>query len=224
MPCCDGCQTVPTHEDRPSSSWRRALVTALGVNLALFVAEMVLGAVARSVALQADALDFLGDAANFAISLGVVGMAREWRSRAALAKGITMLAFAVWVVGMTAWHAWTRTLPHAATMGIVGVGALAANGGRATMLSRFRGEDANMRAVWICARNDAIGNAAVLLAAIGVFGTGTGWPDVVVAGIMAALGFAGGTEVLRQASRELRAPRPKWSPVSDTLTIGERVT
>jgi Co/Zn/Cd efflux system component len=137
-----------------------------------------------SASLQADALDFFGDAANYAISLGAAGMALQWRARAALVKGGTLLAFALWVLGSTAWHAWFGTVPQAELMGVVRIAALLANRGVALMLYRFRGSDANMRSVWIWSRNDAIGNLAVMLAATGVFGTGTGWLDVVVAAIM----------------------------------------
>ena len=139
--------------------------------------------------MQADALDFFGDAANYAISLGVVGMALAWRARAALIKGSTMIAFALWVLGNTAWHAMHGMLPQAVVMGAVCVAALIANGGVALMLYRFRSGDANMRSVWICWRNDAIGNLAVLFAALGVFGTDTGWPDVIVAAIMGGFGL-----------------------------------
>jgi Co/Zn/Cd efflux system component len=186
-----------------SPRWRRALWIALTVNAGFFVAEIVAGAAAGSAALQADALDFLGDAANYAISLGVVGMALTWRSRAALLKGWTLIALALWVLGSTAWHAWFGTLPRAEVMGIVGTTALLANGGVALMLYRFRAGDANMRSVWICSRNDVIGNLAVMLAAAGVFGTGTGWPDVIVAAIMSGLGLSGGLSIIRRARGEL---------------------
>jgi Co/Zn/Cd efflux system component len=178
MACChdDRCSAPGTAPDGPR--WRQALWIALGVNAGFFLAEIAAGVAAGSAALQADALDFLGDAANYAVSLGVAGMALAWRSRAGLAKGGTLIAFALWVLGGTAWHALHGTLPQAEVMGAVGVAALAANAGVALMLYRFRGGDANMRSVWICSRNDAIGNAAVVLAAAGVFGTGTGWPDV----------------------------------------------
>jgi Co/Zn/Cd efflux system component len=201
--CCNHCSSPPSQDPR----WRRVLWVALCVNAGFFVAEIVAGAAAGSSALQADALDFLGDAANYAISLGVVGMALTWRSRAAIAKGGTMIAFAVWVLANTAWHAFHGTLPQAEVMGTVGIAALIANGGVALMLYRFRTGDANMRAVWICSRNDAIGNAAVVLAALGVFGTGTGWPDVIVATIMGGLGLWGGWQIVSQARGELRAER-----------------
>lgn len=188
-----------------SPQWRRALWIALAVNGAFFVAEIVAGAAAGSAALQADALDFFGDTANYAISLGVAGMALGWRARAALAKGGTLILFALWVLGSTAWHAYSGTLPHATVMGVVGIAALVANGGVALMLYRFRTGDANMRSVWICSRNDALGNLAVLLAAMGVFGTGTGWPDVIVAALMGGLGLWGGWQIVSQARSEIRS-------------------
>ncbi|MFZ1412964.1 MAG: cation transporter [Defluviicoccus sp.] len=190
-----------------SPKWRRALWIALFVNAVFFAAEIVAGVAAGSAALQADALDFFGDAGNYAISLGVAGMALTWRARAALAKGGTLMVFAVWVLGSTAWHAFYGTLPRAEVMGLVGIGALIANGGVALMLYRFRTGDANMRSVWICSRNDAVGNAAVLLAAMGVFGTGTGGPDVIVAAIMGGLGLWGGWQVVGQARGELNSER-----------------
>jgi Co/Zn/Cd efflux system component len=187
-----------------SPAWRRALWIALAVNAGMFLAEIVAGLAAGSSALQADALDFLGDTANYAISLSVVSMALTWRSRAALLKGTTLGLLGLWVLASTLWHAYTSTLPRAEVMGVVGVLALLTNGGVALMLYRFRGGDANMRSVWICSRNDAIGNVAVLLAALGVFGTGTGWPDFTVASIMAALGITGGFQIVRHAWGELR--------------------
>ena len=134
-------------------------------------------------------------------------MALAWRAWAALAKGASLGVLALWVIATTVWHAVAGTLPSAETMGAVGVLALAANAGVALMLYRWRGGDANMRSVWICSRNDAIGNAAVVLAAAGVFGTGTGWPDIIVASVMAALGVSGGWQIMRQATGELRAER-----------------
>jgi Co/Zn/Cd efflux system component len=206
MACCHdpACSAAANAKTLNSPKWRRALWLALLINAGFFVAEMVAGAAAGSASLQADALDFFGDAANYAISLGVAGMALQWRARAAIAKGGTLLAFALWVIASTAWHAFYGTLPRAEVMGVVGVAALIANGGVAVMLYQFRTGDANMRSVWICSRNDAIGNSAVLLAAMGVFGTGTGWPDVIVAAIMGGLGLWGGWQIVGQARRELR--------------------
>ncbi|MFC7738076.1 cation transporter [Roseomonas sp. GCM10028921] len=207
MACChvDHCSSrAPQALNSPA--WRRALWIALAVNGVFFLAEIVAGAAAGSASLMADALDFFGDTANYAISLGVAGMAIAWRARAALMKGWTLVVFAAWVLGSTVWHALAGTLPRAGVMGIVGLAALLANGGVALMLYRFREGDANMRSVWICSRNDAIGNLAVVLAAAGVFGTGTGWPDVIVAAIMGGLGLQGGWQIIRQARAELQQP------------------
>jgi Co/Zn/Cd efflux system component len=180
---------------------------ALAINLAMFAGEIVAGIASGSRSLQADALDFLGDSANYAISLGVAGMALGWRSRAALLKGGTILAFGLYVLVTTILAALGGRIPQAETMGIVGVIALIANGSVAFMLYRYRCGDANMRSVWICSRNDAIGNFAVLLAAAGVVGTGTAWPDLAVALIMAALGIWGGLQIISQARAELW-PKP----------------
>jgi Co/Zn/Cd efflux system component len=219
MTCChdECCASSGTASQRDSPGWRRALWIALAVNAGFFLAEIVAGAAAGSAALQADALDFFGDAANYAISLGVAGMLLAWRSRAALLKGSTLLVFALWVLGNTAWHAWWGTLPQAEVMGAVGAAALAANGGVALMFYRFRGGDANMRSVWLCARNDAVGNLAVMLAAIGVFGTGSLWPDAIVAAIMGMLGLSAGWQIVRQARGELTAGSlPEGAAVSSS--------
>ena len=183
---------------------------AFAINVVMFAGEIGAGIASGSRSLQADALDFLGDAANYAISLGVAGMALGWRSRAALLKGGTILAFGLYVLVTTILAALDGTVPHAGTMGIVGIIALVANGSVALMLYRYRSGDANMRSVWICSRNDAIGNLAVLLAAAGVIGTGTAWPDLAVALIMAALAIWGGLQIISQARGELSAdPRAK---------------
>lgn len=203
--CC-----APGHDDHGSDNrqgdagYRRVLWAALAINATMFLVEIVAGVAAGSVALQADALDFLADAGNYGISLFVVGMALQYRARAALVKGATMGLFGLWVAGATIWHAVTGTLPHAETMGIVGVAALLANVAVLAMLWAYREGDSNMRSVWLCSRNDVIGNCAVLLAALGVFGTGTGWPDVIVAAIMGLLALQGAWVVIRQARGELR--------------------
>jgi Co/Zn/Cd efflux system component len=173
------------------------------VNAAMFAAEIVAGVAGGSKALQADALDFLGDSANYAISLGVAGMALAWRARAALLKGATLAILGVYVLAAALWAVWHGGTPQAGIMGVVGVIALVANAGVALMLYRYRTGDANMRSVWICSRNDAIGNVAVVLAAVGVFGTGTAWPDLIVAGVMALLGISGGVQIIMQARSEI---------------------
>jgi len=209
--CCahDGCSEKSEILDSPT--WRRVLWIALGVNLAMFAGEIIAGAAAGSASLQADALDFLSDSANYGISLAVTGLGLAWRAGAALLKGWAMLLLGIWIVGSTLWHVYLGTLPQAEVMGVVGALALIANVGVALMLYRFRSGDSNMRSVWICSRNDAIGNLAVLVAALGVFGTGTGWPDLVVAAIMAALGINGGWQVIRQARGELQMTVPAQS-------------
>ncbi len=198
--CCAGASGKTALND---PRWRRILWAALLINAAMFGVEIVAGVAADSRALQADALDFLGDAANYAISLGVAGMALAWRARAAMVKAVTMLAFGLWVLGSAVWGFVSGSAPQAETMGMIGALALAANVAVALMLYRYRTGDANMRSVWICSRNDAIGNVAVMGAALGVFGTGQSWPDLAVAAIMATLAIWGSIEVFRQARGEL---------------------
>jgi len=200
--CCGPVADVEANND---PLWRRILWIALILNAVMFSVEIVAGLAADSRALQADALDFLGDAANYAISLCVAGMALAWRACAAVAKAATMLAFGLWVLGSAIWGFFVGASPDAGTMGIIGTVALAVNLAVAAMLFRFRTGDANMRSVWICSRNDAIGNVAVLGAALGVFGTGRAWPDLVVAAIMASLAIWGSIEVFGQARGELRS-------------------
>jgi Co/Zn/Cd efflux system component len=181
----------------------------LAINLAMFLVEIGAGLVAGSASLQADALDFLGDAANYMISLLVVGMALRYRATAALLKGSTMGVVGLWVIGV--WHASHGTLPQAFTMGAVGTAALVANVVSFGLLWAYREGDANMRSAWVCTRNDVLGNLAVLLAAIGVFGTDAGWPDLIVAASMAALALQGALVVIRQSLNELRQPAPSMA-------------
>ncbi len=212
------CTSCPSDKVSPNNDpvWRRALWIALVVNAVMFAAEMTAGVAGGSKALQADALDFLGDAANYAISLGVAGMALAWRARAAMLKGATLAVLGLYVLTSAVWAVWYGRTPEAELMGIVGMAALVANGAVALMLYRFRTGDANMRSVWICSRNDAIGNVAVVLAAAGVFGTGTAWPDLFVAAIMAGLGISGGIQIMRQARGELASTPQAGSRVRRT--------
>lgn len=206
----DCCCTPPPLDLDPhrgnAAAYSRILWGVLAINAVMFLVEIGAGLAAGSASLQADALDFLGDAANYAISLIVVGMALRYRASAALAKGATMGLFGLWVIGTVIWHSVHGTLPSAFTMGAVGFVALAANAASFGLLWAYRGGDANMRSAWICTRNDVLGNLAVLLAALGVFGTGTGWPDVIVAAIMAALALQGAITVVQQSLKELRQP------------------
>src|SRR5262245_50343410 len=201
--CCHHCHDEDPHRANPA--FRRVLWTVLAINALMFAVEIGAGLAAGSASLQADALDFLGDAGNYAISLFVVGMALRYRAMAALAKGGTMALFGLWVIATVIWHAVHGTLPSAFAMGAVGFTALAANAASFGLLWTHRHGDANMRSAWICTRNDVLGNLAVLLAAVGVFGTGTGWPDVIVAAIMAALALQGAMLVVRQALGELNS-------------------
>lgn len=198
------CHSQPPSESAPDPAFRRVLWIALAINAGFFVIELAAALAAGSVSLQADAIDFAGDAGNYAISLLVVGLGLRARARAALVKGATMGLFGLWVLGTAAWHVAAGTLPHAPTMGIVGLAALGANLLVLALLWRHRGGDSNRRSVWICSRNDVLCNLAVLVAALGVFGTGTLWPDVIVAGIMAMLALQGCRVVVRQALGELR--------------------
>ena len=200
--CC--CTSGPDPH-RGNAAYRRVLWIVLAINAVMFVVEIGAGLAAGSASLQADALDFLGDAGNYIISLAVLRTALRYRAMAALVKGLTMGAFGLWVVGTVVWHAVMGTVPEPITMGVVGVAALAANGACAVLLYAHRGGDANMQSVWICSRNDVLGNLAVLLAALGVFGTGTGWPDLIVAAIIASLALQGAKIVIRQAGHEFQS-------------------
>ena len=201
--CCSqsGCSSAPF-----DPRYRKALWIALFLNALMFFVELGASWVSGSVSLMADSVDFFGDAANYGISLAVLAMAASVRSRAAVFKAATMGAFGVFVLGKALYNLQTGVTPEPITMGAVGLAALAVNAGVALMLFRFRTGDANMRSVWICSRNDAIGNVAVLLAAVGVFGTGRAWPDLAVAAVMGVLAIAGARTVLNHARQELRGP------------------
>ena len=183
--------------------WRRVLWIALGLNAAMFIVEGVAGYFAGSRALQADALDFLGDAANYAISLSVAGMALAWRAKTAMVKGITILSFGLGVLVWAIWGLFHGSNPAPYAMSAVGTLALVVNFGVAVMLYRYRTGDANMRSVWICTRNDAVNNCLVIGAGVAVLWTGSGLPDLIAALVMAILGISGGWQIIRQARLEL---------------------
>lgn len=201
------CESSCSATQMVSPVFRKALWIALAINLLMFAVEIVSGLRAGSVSLLADAIDFAGDAANYGITLTVLSMGLVWRSRAALVKGLSMLAFGMFVIARAGWAIYAGVVPEPLTMGVIGALALVANVIVALMLYAFREGDANMRSVWLCSRNDAVGNIAVMIAAAGVFGTGSGWPDFVVALIMAGLALSAGFSVVSQARRELRTPR-----------------
>lgn len=199
--CCSG----QAKFDGLSKGYRRALWAVIAINAVMFVVEMTAGVAAQSQALQADALDFLGDTATYAISLAVIGMSVQVRATAALVKGLSLSAMGLWVLGSTLYRVFVLGVPEAGMMGAVGLLALAANLGSVLLLMKWKDGDANVRSVWLCSRNDAIGNVAVLLAASGVWATQTGWPDLIVAGLMASLFLSSSVQIIRQALTERAA-------------------
>lgn len=190
--------------DGSSRGFRRTLWAVLAINAVMFVVEMAAGMMAGSQALKADALDFLGDTVTYGLSLFVIGMPLAWRARAALFKGLTLGGMGFWVLGSTFYHVFVLGVPKAEVMGIVGFLALAANLVCVLLLVRFRDGDANVRSVWLCSRNDAIGNVAVVIAASGVWATASAWPDLIVAAIMASLFLWSAVQIVRHARAELR--------------------
>jgi Co/Zn/Cd efflux system component len=199
--CCDRRQNDPS---APREGYRRLLWIALAINFLMFAVEVLSGFRGGSVSLLADSLDFLGDAANYGISLSVLGLSVAARAHASRLKAISMLSFGAWILGIVCWHAHTGRIPSVPTMGVVGACALFANGAVAALLFRYREGDSNMRSVWLCTRNDVLGNVAVLLAALGVFGTRSAWPDLIVAAIMSTLALTSAMHILRQSKAELR--------------------
>jgi Co/Zn/Cd efflux system component len=187
-----------------SADYKRRLWLVIAINAAMFIVEMSAGALAGSQALQADALDFLGDTLTYGISLAVIGAPLTVRAWTAFAKGLSLTLMGLWVLGSTAYHVLIVGLPRAEIMGVVGFLALAANVASVLILMRYKDGDANVRSVWLCSRNDAIGNVIVMAAAVGVWGTATRWPDLAVAAIMAALFLSSSWQILRRAVRELR--------------------
>jgi len=199
--CCDGSAQF----DGVSAEYKRRLWAVIVINAVMFGVEMTAGHLAGSQALQADALDFFGDAMTYGISLAVIGASLKVRATAALAKGISLALMGFWVLGSTIYQVLVVGVPTAEIMGAVGLLALAANVASVLLLMAYKDGDANVRSVWLCSRNDAIGNVAVVIAALGVWGTATGWPDLIVAGIMAALFLSSATQILRQAWAEYRS-------------------
>jgi Co/Zn/Cd efflux system component len=188
--------------DGLDARYKRALWLVIALNAIMFAVETGAGVLAGSQALQADALDFLGDTLTYGMSLTVIGMSLRIRTTAALMKAVTLGLMGVWVLGSTLWHTLVLGLPRADVMGLIGMLALATNVTSVVLLMKYKDGDANVRSVWLCSRNDAIGNIAVVVAAFGVWGTATGWPDIVVAAILAALFLQSATKIFRQALSE----------------------
>ena len=201
------CSCSAPEPKSPAPGFRKALWIALWVNLAMFVVEGIASLSSGSVSLMADAIDFFGDSANYVLSLTVLSMGMLWRGRAAMVKGITMTVFGLVVWARAVWVVQAGITPEPLTMGAVGLLALAANMSVAAMLFKFREGDSDMRSVWLCSRNDAISNIAVMVAALGVFGTGTAWPDLIVAAIMGTLAITAGISVVRHARSDIENAR-----------------
>ncbi|MGB7304775.1 MAG: cation transporter [Burkholderiaceae bacterium] len=200
-----GCCGHDTKFDGVSDDYKRRLWIVIAINAAMFIVEMSAGRVAQSQALQADALDFLGDALTYGISLAVIGASVRTRTNAALAKGFSLLLMGGWVFGSTVYRIYSAQVPDAQVMGAIGALALAANVASVLILLRFKDGDANVRSVWLCSRNDAIGNVAVMVAALGVWGSTSHWPDLIVAALMASLFLTSAVQIVRQALSERRA-------------------
>jgi cation diffusion facilitator family transporter len=194
--------------DGLSADYKRRLWLVIAINAAIFAVEIGAGALSGSQALQADALDFLADSMTYGMSLAVIGLSAQTRATVALAKAASLTGMALWVLGSTAYHVLVLGVPHAEIMGAVGVLALAANLASVLILVRYKDGDANVRSVWLCSRNDAIGNVAVMLAAGAVWLTGTKWPDLIVAALMAGLFLTSSTQILRQSLHEIRHRHP----------------
>ena len=188
--------------DGVSDEYKRRLWIVIALNATMFVVEMTAGHLAKSQALQADALDFFGDALTYGISLAVIGASIRVRTTAALAKGISLLSMGIWVFGSTVYRVFYVGVPEAEIMGVVAAMALATNLASVFLLVSYKDGDANVRSVWLCSRNDAIGNVAVMIAALGVWATASGWPDLIVAAIMASLFLSSSFQIIRQALEE----------------------
>jgi len=208
-----GCCQHDRKFDGMSAAFKRALWAVIAINGGMFIVEMTAGALAGSQALQADALDFLGDTATYGISLLVIGMSLRVRATAALFKGVSLAAMGIWVFAATAYQVFILGVPQAEVMGAIGVLALIANLASVLILMRFRDGDANVRSVWLCSRNDAIGNVAVMGAAAGVWLTGSAWPDLIVAAGMAGLFLWSSSQIIRQALDERRHTQAAMAPV-----------
>lgn len=189
--------------DGVDPAYKRVLFIVIAINAFMFLVEMPMGFVGQSQALKADALDFLGDTLTYAISLAVIGKTATLRAKVALLKGLSLAAMGIWVLSSTLYSVFYIQTPTAMIMGSVGFAALAANVISVLLLMRFKDGDANVRSVWLCSRNDAIGNIMVMVAASGVWLSGSGWPDLIVAGCMASLFLSGAFTIIRQARHEL---------------------
>jgi Co/Zn/Cd efflux system component len=199
-----GCHGGVPRFDGLDPRYKLVLWTVIAINGVMFLTEIVGGQLAGSQALKADALDFLADTVTYGLSLAVIGASLQTRATAALFKGLSLSVMAFWVLGSTIYHTIILGLPSAEVMGAIAVLALTANLASVLMLMRYRDGDANVRSVWLCSRNDAIGNVVVMIAALGVWRTSTAWPDLAVAALMAGIFLSSSVQILRQAWVEYR--------------------
>lgn len=193
--------------DGISVPYKRILWVVIAINALMFLVEVGASMASDSMALRADALDFLGDSLTYGITLLAIGHSIRWRASAALFKGVTLALMGVWVLGSTVYRVYILGVPNETIMGSVALMAFAANATSVILLLRYRKGDANVRSVWLCSRNDAIGNLAVMLAAGVVYYTQSRWPDLIVAAGMALLFLHSSTLIIRQARREIREDR-----------------
>jgi Co/Zn/Cd efflux system component len=188
--------------DGMNDDYKRRLLWVTAINIAMFVVEMAAGEAAGSQALKADALDFFADGVTYALSLWAIGRPQRVRTGAAVLKGMSLLGMGLWIAGTTLYQFFVQGVPTAEVMGAVGFLALGANLLSVFLLMAYKDGDANIRSVWLCSRNDAIGNVAVMVAAVAVVWLGSGAPDLIVAGVMAALFLSSSYQILRQSWRE----------------------
>jgi Co/Zn/Cd efflux system component len=212
MPGCTDCPSDVATNASADPIFRRVLWAALLANVAMFFVEIVASQLGDSMSLQADALDFFGDSANYGISLFVAGMVLTARAKASMIKGVTMALFGTWVIASAVYRAMMGSEPDPSTMGTVAFVALIVNVAVAVLLFRYRDGDSNRRSIWLCSRNDAIGNVAVMAAAAGVFASTSRWPDLLVAAIIAALSLSAAMHVMRLARAELRFSKRNSEP------------
>lgn len=201
-----GCCSSDLKFDGLSAAYIRVLWVVIAINGIMYLVEMSAGFFAGSQALKADALDFLGDTVTYTITLLVIGKALVWRARAALLKGVSLGVMGFWVLGSTVYQVLSNDVPEAQLMGSIGLLALLANLSSVLLLLKYRNGDANVRSVWLCSRNDAIGNIAVIIAASGVWATNSVYPDLIVAAGIASLFLWSSVQITQQALAELRHP------------------
>ena len=197
-----GCCSGNCNFDGLSASYKRMLWWVIAINGLMFIIEMSAGIGAQSQALQADALDFLGDTLTYGLSLWVIGKSLTLRSNIALFKGYSLLLMALWVFGSTLYRVFALSDPNAYTMGGIALLAFAANIISVLLLMKYKNGDANVRSVWLCSRNDAIGNLVVLVAASAVWFSNSAIPDLIVAFILASLFLSSSWQIIQQARLE----------------------